>query len=184
MLENFYCCKLLATCMETFVKVSRQLYSGAACSLMFLNTPGSFPAFRKTLEHSTASRALRFFCVLETNLSYSKTVLSTLNPCLLPYIFLAQFCMGYLMVVFILQLIRCDQTKQKYLSLRTRRSNKIRRNIFHGRCSLYLSLQCEGCGLYLDWKRIDQKGAEGLAGTTRVPLALQVSRCWIALGIR
>ena len=32
---------------------------------------------------STASRALKFFCVLETILSCSETVLSTLNHCLL-----------------------------------------------------------------------------------------------------
>ena len=57
--------------------------NGSACSVLFLSTPGLFPALRKTLEHSTASRALKFFCVLETTLSYSKTVLSTLNHCLL-----------------------------------------------------------------------------------------------------
>ena len=38
----------------------------SACSVLFLSTPGLFPALRKTLEHSTASRALKLFCVLET----------------------------------------------------------------------------------------------------------------------
>ena len=57
--------------------------NGSTCSVLFLSTPGLFPALRKTLEHSTASRALKFFCMLETTLSCSKTVLSTLNPCLL-----------------------------------------------------------------------------------------------------
>ena len=59
--------------------------NGSACSVLFLSTPGLFPALRKTLEHSTASRALKFFWVLETTLSCSKTVLSTLNHCLLRY---------------------------------------------------------------------------------------------------
>ena len=64
----------------------------------FFNTPSlssdlspginNVHSLRKTLEHSTASRALKFFCVLETTLSCSKTVLSTLNHCLLPYLFL------------------------------------------------------------------------------------------------
>ena len=44
-----------------------------------------FPALRKTLEHSTTSRALNFFGVLETTLLCSKTVLSTPSHCLLPY---------------------------------------------------------------------------------------------------
>ena len=60
--------------------------NGSACSVLFLSTPGLFPALRKkTLEHSTASRALKFFCVLKTSLSCSKTVLSTLNHCFLRY---------------------------------------------------------------------------------------------------
>ena len=57
--------------------------NGSACSVLFLSTPGLFPALSKTLEHSTASRALKFFCMLETTLLCSKTVLSTLNHCLL-----------------------------------------------------------------------------------------------------
>ena len=57
--------------------------SGSACSVLFLSTPGLFPALRKMLEHSTAYRALKFFGVLEATLSCSKTVLSTLNHCLL-----------------------------------------------------------------------------------------------------
>ena len=55
----------------------------SACSVLFLSTPGLFPALRKTIEHSTASRAEKFFCVLETTLSCSKTVLSTLKYFLL-----------------------------------------------------------------------------------------------------
>ena len=58
---------------------------GSVCSVLFLSTPGLFPALRKALEHSTASRALTFVCVLETTLSCSKTVLSTLDNCLLRY---------------------------------------------------------------------------------------------------
>ena len=42
-----------------------------------------FQHFKKVLEHLTASCAQTFFCVLETTLSYSKTVLSALNYCLL-----------------------------------------------------------------------------------------------------
>ena len=57
--------------------------NASACSVLFLSTPGLFPALRKTLEHEMQSSALKFFCVLETTLSYSKTVLSTLNHCLL-----------------------------------------------------------------------------------------------------
>ena len=57
----------------------------SGCSVLFLSTPGLFPALRKTVEHSTASRALEFFCVLETTLSCSKTVLSILKHCLLRY---------------------------------------------------------------------------------------------------
>ena len=45
----------------------------SACSVLFLSTPGLFPALRKTLEHSNAPRALKFFCVLETILSCSKS---------------------------------------------------------------------------------------------------------------
>ena len=45
-----------------------------------------FPAPRKTLEHLTASRALKFCLVLKTALLCSKTVLSTLKHCLLPYL--------------------------------------------------------------------------------------------------
>ena len=60
--------------------------NGSACSVLFLSTPGLFPALRKTLEHSIASRAVKFFCMLETTLLCSKTVLSTLNHCLLCYL--------------------------------------------------------------------------------------------------
>ena len=60
--------------------------NGSACSVLFLSTPGLFPAHRKTLEPSTASRAPKFFCVLEITLSCSKTALSTLNHCLLRYL--------------------------------------------------------------------------------------------------
>ena len=35
--------------------------NGSACLVLFLNTPGLFPALRKTLEHSTASRAPKIF---------------------------------------------------------------------------------------------------------------------------
>ena len=34
------------------------IINGSACSGLFLSTPGLFPMLRKTLEHSTASRAL------------------------------------------------------------------------------------------------------------------------------
>ena len=55
----------------------------SACSVLFLSTPALsvlstvfehtlFLALRKTLDHSTASRALKFFCLLETTLSCSK----------------------------------------------------------------------------------------------------------------
>ena len=46
--------------------------NGSTCSVLFLSTPGLFPALGKTLEYSTASRAPNFFCVLETTLSCSK----------------------------------------------------------------------------------------------------------------
>ena len=64
--------------------------NGSACSVLFPSTPGLFPALGKTLEHSTAFRALKFFCVLETILSCSKTVLSTLNHGLLRYQIISQ----------------------------------------------------------------------------------------------
>ena len=35
--------------------------NGSACSVMFLRTPGLFPALRKTLEHLNASRVLIFW---------------------------------------------------------------------------------------------------------------------------
>ena len=57
----------------------------SACSVLFWSTSGSFLVLRKTLEHETASRALQFLCVLETTLPCSKTVLSTMNICLLRY---------------------------------------------------------------------------------------------------
>ena len=60
-----------------FYNCLNAINNGSACSVLFLSTPGLFPALRKTLEHSTASRALKFFCVLETTLSSLKTVLST-----------------------------------------------------------------------------------------------------------
>ena len=50
-----------------------------------LSAPGFFPTLRKTLEHWTECRALKFMCVLETTLFCSKTVLSTVNHCLLLY---------------------------------------------------------------------------------------------------
>ena len=58
---------------------------GVASSSLTIGTPGLFPALRKTSEDSTVSHALKCFCVLETTLPCSKTVLSTLNHCLLPY---------------------------------------------------------------------------------------------------
>ena len=39
--------------------------NGSVCTVLFYSTPGLFPALRKTSEHSTASRALKFFCVLK-----------------------------------------------------------------------------------------------------------------------
>ena len=56
---------------------------GSACSVLFLSTTGLFPARRKILEHETQLSALMFFKVLETTLECSKTVLNTLNHCLL-----------------------------------------------------------------------------------------------------
>ena len=44
---------------------------------------GLFPARKNILEHETQSSALTFFSFLEINLECSKTVLSTLNHCLL-----------------------------------------------------------------------------------------------------
>ena len=41
--------------------------NGSACSELFLSTPGLFPALRKTLEHSTASRALIIFFLCAGN---------------------------------------------------------------------------------------------------------------------
>ena len=59
--------------------------NASACSVLLLSTLVLFPTFRETLEHSTTSCALKFFCLLETTVSYSETVLSTLNHCLLRY---------------------------------------------------------------------------------------------------
>ena len=77
----------LVHCRQLILKLNgncqNAINNGSACSVLFLSTPGLFPALRKTLKHSTASRALKFFCVLETTLSCSKIVLSTLNHCLL-----------------------------------------------------------------------------------------------------
>ena len=47
--------------------------NGSSCSVLFLRTTGLFPALRKTLEHSTASGALKFFCMLETTLSWENS---------------------------------------------------------------------------------------------------------------
>ena len=52
-----------------------------------LSTPGFFSVLIKTSEQSAESCVLNFFCVLEAILSCSKTILSMLNHCLLPYCF-------------------------------------------------------------------------------------------------
>ena len=83
-LDLVHCRQLILKLIEVICEnCLNAINNGSAYSVLFLNTPGLFPALRKTLEHSTASRALKFFCVLETTLSCSKTVLSTLNYCLL-----------------------------------------------------------------------------------------------------
>ena len=56
---------------------------GSASSVVFLSTTELFPAHSKILEHETQSSALTIFQVLETILDCSKTVLRTLNHCLL-----------------------------------------------------------------------------------------------------
>ena len=66
--------------LETFIKA---INNCSACSVLFLSTTGLFPACRKNLEHETQSSTLTFFQVLETILECSKTVLNTLNHCLL-----------------------------------------------------------------------------------------------------
>ena len=69
---------------ESFSGLSNKaINNGLACSVLLLSTTGLFLARRKTLEHETQSNALKFFQVLETILDCSKTVLSTLNQCLL-----------------------------------------------------------------------------------------------------
>ena len=83
-IDPAHCHQLILKLIEvTCVNCLNTVNNGSVCSALFLSTPGLFPALRKTLEHSTASRALKFFCVLETTLSCSKTVLSTLNHRLL-----------------------------------------------------------------------------------------------------
>ena len=83
-LDLAHCRQLILQLIEViFGNCLNAINNGSACSVLFLSTPGLFPALRKTLEHSTASRALKFFSVLDTTLSCSKTVLSTLNHCLL-----------------------------------------------------------------------------------------------------
>ena len=47
--------------------------NGSARSVLIKNTPGLFPAIRKTLEHTTAPSALNFFFVMKTALSFSKS---------------------------------------------------------------------------------------------------------------
>ena len=82
-----HCRQLIVKLIEvTCGNCLNAINNGSACSVLFLSTPGLLPALRKTLEHSTASRALKFFCVQETTLSCSNTVLSTLNHCLLRYL--------------------------------------------------------------------------------------------------
>ena len=85
-LHLVHCHQLILTLIEVICgNCLNAINNGSACSVLLLSTPGLFPALRKTLEHSTASRALKFFCLLETTLSCSKTVLSTLKHCLLRY---------------------------------------------------------------------------------------------------
>ena len=88
-----------------------------ACSVLFLSTAGLFPVLRKTLEHSTASLAPKFFCVLETTLSCSKTVLSMLNHCLLRY-FLCLFQQRNQIYRFCINILfeLCDEIYMTYLS--------------------------------------------------------------------
>ena len=78
--QNPYWCTAVRS--DVYGNCLNLINNGSSCSVLFLSTPGLFPALRKTLEYSTASRALKFFCVLETILLCSKTVLSTLNHCL------------------------------------------------------------------------------------------------------
>ena len=56
---------------------------GSACSVLFLSRTGLFSARKKILEDETQSSALTFFYVLKIILECSKTVLNTLNYCLL-----------------------------------------------------------------------------------------------------
>ena len=85
-LDPVHCRQLILKLIEVICgNCLNAINNSSACSVLFLSTPGLFPALRKTLEHSTASRALKFFCVLETTLPCSKTVLSMLNHCLLRY---------------------------------------------------------------------------------------------------
>ena len=79
-----HCCQLILKLIEVICgNCLNAINNGSACSVLFLSTPRLFPALRKTLEQSTASRALKFVWVLETTVSCSKTVMSTLNHCLL-----------------------------------------------------------------------------------------------------
>ena len=80
--------KNTSTCHHSALKFEacfsiNAITNGSACSVLFLSTTGLFPARRKILEHETQSRALMFFLVLETTLKCSKTVLNTVNHCLL-----------------------------------------------------------------------------------------------------
>ena len=65
------------------LKSIKAIKNGSACSVLFLRTTGLFPARRIILKHETQSSALTFFSVLETIPERSKTVLNTLNHCLL-----------------------------------------------------------------------------------------------------
>ena len=86
-LDQVHCSQLILKLIEVICgNCLNAIKNGSACSVLFLSTPGLLPALRKTIEHSTAPRALKFFCVLETTLECSKTVLSTLNHCLLHYV--------------------------------------------------------------------------------------------------
>ena len=57
-LDLVHCRQLILKLIEVICgNCLNAINNGSACSVLFLSTPWLFPALRKTLEHSTASRA-------------------------------------------------------------------------------------------------------------------------------
>ena len=108
-LDLVHCRQLILKVIEVICgNCLNAINNGSACSVLFLRPPGLFPALRKTLEYSTGSRALKFFYVLETTLSCSKTVLSTLNHCLLHKLSLICCIFKAIQLLFCIMIISCN----------------------------------------------------------------------------